>query len=278
MYCIKIVIDLLAIILLVFLSFKNIKKLKLKWIITRSKNTETKVFAIFCTEKCVVKKCDIIFLINQSYSMFDSYFSIECEGYSEKLIVNIPFIADNNYKSDFDTCSCEIRKNENSLIITSKDKSDIKIPNFFMRFNEKIEYQNCYKQLEILIDYPILGGYMYNTTKEIPHIYQGQIRKIIYPQITSLEITFKETDISYEPNIKDSFPIPDVIRDNGMTWFMGSHKPLTSVYASFVNKSQLINSEKISFIYGILLTLYLSLLTFFITNFFSTIWDLLKLE
>jgi len=278
MDCIKIVIELVAIIVLVFLSIKSVRILKLKWVTKRSKNAETKTLSILCTEQCVVKKCDLIFLLNHSHSTFESYFSIKCEGYTEILVVNLPFIAHNNYKSDFETCSCEIRKNESFLTITSKNKSDIEIPNFYMVFNENIESRNYYKQIKIPVYYPVLGGNIYDTTKEIPHIYQGKIEKIIYPQIISLEITFKETDISYEPEIKESFPVPDIVRDNGMTWFIGNNKPHTNINISFVNKEKLINSEKTSFMYGILITLYFSLLTFFITDLFSTIWNLLKLR
>ena len=135
--------------------------------------------------------------------------------------------------------------------------------------NSSIEFNNYYKKIMFPIYYPVLAGKSYHTTREIPHIYKGYIETIIYPKIEELEVSFKDEDKRFLPDIGNCFPTPHIVRDNSIIWITGRNLNHTDLYASFDNTVQKIGRERTDFIYGVIITALISLLLFFIQTLIS---------
>lgn len=241
-------------------------KLRSKFVSTFINTKDKHGFIIFCTQKCSVKYSFFEFTIpvDKSNKSLELYFGIECEGYTEKLIIRLPFMVNKNYSLDYDTCLIDVKKGENDILITSKDKMPIEIENCYIELDNVIEFNDYYKKIEFPIYYPVMVGRIYSDTKAIPHIFNGKIENVIYPKIECLEIGINEADTNFTPDIKNSYPTPEIIRNNSLKWITGDNKAHSDLCAFFQNNKNIANRDKENFLHGILITFFISLLLFFI--------------
>lgn len=269
----RILSDSFLIIVSSILVWILVKKMSKRWITKQTDNDELSKFCIYCLDECIVSYCNIEFYIDKAFKKkkFDTYLKMKIDGNAQILFIIFPYKASKDFKSQRDDYTSQILKGETLLRIDLNKNSNFEI-NEYLEFDSVIEFKDYYEQIEFHIYYPLVVGKPYDQTKVISRIKDNKLEKVTYPKIEYFEIGISEKDINFRPDVYQSYPSPEIVRNNGLRWITGDNKPHTDMYAYFANNKLKSNIEKRGFIYGIFIAACLSIL---VSGLLDLIWNVI---